>query len=137
LPASRELVTVPNIIFIITGVYFALVAGLQQGPPYAAIGAVLCFVAVGLSYEKEWFFSAPWRVAAVVFCTAVLVTQLASNFLAVNANGVIVASTIINGVLFLLLLGVLLATAKEMVSREAEEKEEEPETKKKKLTYEI
>ena len=129
--------SVPNIVFIVTGVYFALVAGLQEGSSYSAIGAVLCFVAAGLAFEKDWFFSAPWRVATVVFCLAVLVNQIASNVVAVNANGVIVASTVINGALFVALLGVLLATAKEMVSRETEEEEEEPETKKKKLTYEI
>jgi hypothetical protein len=140
LPASRaDFLTFSNIVFIVTGVYFALVAALQQGPPYAAVGAVLCFVAAALAYDLEWFFAGPWRVATVVFCLAVLATQLGSNFLAVNPSGIIVASIIVNGILFVALLGVLLSTAKEMVSREDEEEEveEERETKKKKLTYEI
>ena len=111
---------------------------MQQGPSYTAVGAILCFVAAALTYDLEWFFSEPWRVATVVFCLAVLVVQLGSNFLAPNPSGIIVASTIVNGILFVALLGVLLSTAKEMVSREDEEEEEEErETKKKKLTYEI
>jgi cytochrome bd-type quinol oxidase subunit 1 len=139
LPASRGLLTFSNIVFIITGVYFALVAGLQQGPPYAAVGALLCFVAAALAYDLEWFFAGPWRVASVVFCLAVLVTQLGTNFLAVNPSSIIVISTIVNVILFVALLGVLLTSAKEMVSREEEEEEEkeESEKKKKKLTYEI
>jgi hypothetical protein len=139
LPASRGLLTFSNIVFVITGVYFALVAALQQGPPYAAVGAVLCFVAAALAYELEWFFAGPWRVATVVFCLAVLVTQLGTNFIAVNPSSIIVISSVVNGVLFVALLGVLLTSAKEMVSREDEEEEEEEEAekKKKKLTYEI
>ncbi|MDA4131375.1 MAG: hypothetical protein OK457_11445 [Thaumarchaeota archaeon] len=138
MPASKTLLTIPNMMFLITGVYFALVAGLQEGPSLAVVGAILCFVAFGLAYKSEWFFSGPWRVATVVFSLVVLITQLASNFLAPNSNTVLVASTLINGVLFLVLLGVLLSSAKDMIGRKSEEeKEEEPETKKKKLTYEI
>ncbi|MDA4111724.1 MAG: hypothetical protein OK439_04245 [Thaumarchaeota archaeon] len=136
--ASKELVKIPNIIFIVTGIYFALVAGLQEGSTYTAVGAVLCFVAAGLAFEKDWFITAPWRVATAVFCIAVLVTQIAVNATAVNTSSVVVASTIVNGAFFLLVLGVLLSAAKEMITREKpEDQEEEPESKKKKLTYEI
>ena len=141
MPANtKDFLTIPNIIFIITGVYFALVAALQQGPAFSAIGAILCFVAAALAYDLEWFFAAPWRVATVVFSLAILATQLGTNLSAANYNNITALSMIVNGALFIVLLGVLLATAKEMVSRktdEEEEEDEEPVKKKKKLTYEI
>ncbi len=115
-------------------------AALQQGPAYAAAGAVLCFVAAALAYNLEWLFSAPLRVATVIFCLAILATQLGTNFTATNPSSIIIASTIVNGILFVALLGLLLATAKEMVSRDTEKDEEEEEREakpKKKLTYEI
>jgi lysylphosphatidylglycerol synthetase-like protein (DUF2156 family) len=135
--ASKELLSIPNIVFLVTGVYFAIVAGLNEGSPYTAIGAVLCFIAVGLSFAKDLFFAAPWRLATTAFSIVVLLAQVAADFTVSNASAAVVASVLINGVLFVLDLGVLIWTAKDMTTREAPEEEEEPEAKKKKLTYEI
>jgi len=136
--ASKELLSIPNIVFLVTGVYFAIVAGLNEGSPYAAIGAILCFVAVGLSFEKDLFFAWPWRLATAAFSVFVLLAQLGDDFTVTSASAAAVASGIINGVLFILNLGVLFWTAKDLTTRgEKEEEEEEPESKKKKLTYEI
>jgi len=134
---SKQLLSIPNIVLLLTGIYFAIVAGLDEGSPYTAIGAILCFIAVGLSFEKELFFASPWRLATAAFSILVLLVQLAADFTVVNTNATVVASGIINGILFILDLGVLLWTGKDMTMREREEEEEEPESKKKKLTYEI
>jgi hypothetical protein len=135
--ASKQLLSIPNIVLLLTGVYFAIVAGLNEGSPYTAIGAILCFIAVGLSFEKELFFAWPWRLATAAFSILVLLVQIAADFTFVNASASVVASGIINAILFVLDLGVLLWTGKDLTTREREEEEEEPESKKKKLTYEI
>jgi len=129
----------PNIVFLLAGVYFAAVAAIGEGSGYTAVGAMLCFVSVGLALERGWVFSWPWRLATAAFSEILLLTQVASDFTVSNASATIVASVLINGVLFFLILGVLLFTAKDLVAREGEEKEEEEEqeSKKKKLTYEI
>ncbi len=132
--ASKQLLSIPNIVLIVTGVYFLIVAGINQGSPYTVIGAILCFIAVGLSFEKDLFFAAPWRLATAAFSMFVLLVQLASDFTVVNTNATVVASGFINGILFILDLGVLIWTGKDMTTREkVEEEEEEPESKKKKL----
>jgi hypothetical protein len=138
---AKDLLSASNIVLIITGIYFAAIAGLHEGSIYSIIGTVLCFVAVGLSAINDSFFTAPWRIATVAFSITVLVAQVISNASALTAfNGVVVASTLINGALVILLLGVLLSSAKEITTREEEEEEPQEEEKKeskKKLTYEI
>jgi hypothetical protein len=136
--ASKQLLSTPNIVFIVTGIYFLIVAGLDEGSPYTVIGAILCFIAVGLSFEKDLFFAWPWRLATAAFSILVLLVQLGSDFTFVNTNAAVVASGFINGILFILDLGVLIWTGKDMTAREKkEEEDEEPESKKKKLTYQI
>ena len=82
--ASKQLLSIPNIVLIVTGVYFLIVAGINQGSPYTVIGAILCFIAVGLSFEKDLFFAAPWRLATAAFSMFVLLVQLASDFTVVK-----------------------------------------------------
>jgi membrane protein implicated in regulation of membrane protease activity len=139
LSANRELIGIPNIIFIITGLYFAIVAAIGEGSVYIALGAVLCFVSVGLILEKDWFFSWPWRLATAAFSIVVLLAQLGADFTVSNPSAVVVASILVNGILFILLVGVFLWNAKDLTTREEEEEEEEEEEpeRKKKLTYEI
>jgi len=140
LSASKDLLNFPNITFLITGLYFAAVAGIGEGSAYTGVGAILCFIAVGLALEREWPFSWPWRLATAAFSLILLLTQLGSDFTVSNASATIVTSVLVNGALFVLMLGVLLFTAKDLVTREGEEEEEEEEeqeSKKKKLTYEI
>lgn len=124
-----------------TGLYFGVVAAAGEGSIYTLIGAILCFVSAGLALEKDWFFSWPWRLATAAFSIVVLLTQLGADFTVSNPSAIVVASVIVNGVIFLLVLGVLIWTAKDLTTREGEEEEEkeeeETESKKKKLTYEI
>ena len=138
--ASKDLVSIPNIVLIVTGVYFAVVAGLQEGSTYTEIGAIICFIAAGLAFEKDLFITGPWRLGTAAFSIVLFLTQLGSDFTAAKAGPAVIASAVINGVLFVLVLGVLLWTAKDMTTREEikEEAEEiENSKKKKKLTYEI
>ncbi len=90
---------------------------------------------------RDWFFAWPWRLATAAFSALVLLVQLASDFTVSNPSATIVASVLVNGALFILMLGVLLWTAKDMIGGKREEaedeEEEEKESKKKKLTYEI
>lgn len=138
--ANKELVSIPNLIFIVTGLYFLIVAVIGEGSVLTAIGAVLCFISAGLVLEKDWIIAWPWRLATGAFSITILLAQLGSNFTVTNASAAVIGSVIINGALFVLLVGVFLWTAKDLTTREEEEEkeEEEEETKKKrKLTYEI
>jgi hypothetical protein len=146
LPASaKDLLSISNIMFLLTGVYFVVIAALGEGSAYIAIGSVLCFVAVGLCTAGELFVVAPWRIATSAFCVLVLLAQVITNAASAQAaSSEMVVSTLINGILFFLMVGVLLSTAKVLTVKEEalEEKEEEEELarkekKKKKLTYEI
>jgi len=121
-------------------VYFAIVGAAGEGSVYTLIGAILCFASFALTFEKDWVFATPWRLATAAFSIAVLVVQVASDLTVANLSAIIAGSILVNGALFLLMLGVLLSIAREVTAsdRESEEdQEEEPEAKKKKLTYEI
>jgi hypothetical protein len=140
LSAKTNLISFANIVFLVTGIYFAGVAGAGQGSIYTLVGALLCFVSVGLALEKDWFFSEPWRVATAAFSMVILVAQLGADFTVSNLSAAVAVSVLLNGVLFVLIVGVLLFTARDLVRGGEEQEEEEPEeqeSKKKKLTYEI
>lgn len=133
--------TIPNIVFLVTGIYFIIVAAVGQGSAYVAIGGVLCFIAIGLSFMKDSVFTAPWRIATAAFSIVVLLAQLGADFSVSNASGMVVISVLVNGALFILMLGVLLFIGRDLTASEPEEESEEEEEaeapKKKKLTYEI
>ena len=134
------LLSIPNIVFIITGVYFAIVAATGEASVYTAVGAVLCFVSAALAYRDELFFSSAWRIATAAFSMVVLLAQVSVDFTVTNPSAIVIASILVNGVLFVLMLGVLLIVGRDLtVSRENEEEKEEEQTesKKKRLTYEI
>ncbi len=67
LSANKELISIPNIIFIVTGLYFVIVAAIGEGSVYTAIGALLCFVSAGLVLVKDMVISWPWRLATADF----------------------------------------------------------------------
>ena len=138
--ANKELISIPNIIFIVTGLYFVVVAAIGEGSVYTVIGALLCFVSAGLVLVKDMVISWPWRLATAAFSIVILIAQLGSDFTVANLSATVVASVIVNGAFFILMLGVLLSTGRDMTAKEEREEEEEPEeeiSKKKKLTYEI
>ncbi len=137
--ANKELISIPNIVFLVTGLYFVIVAAIGEGSVYTVLGGILCFISAGLAVEKDWFLSAPWRLATAAFSIIILLAQLGTDFTVSNLTAAVVVSVIINGALFLLLAGVFLWTAKDLTTREEkeEEEQEEEESKKKRLTYEI
>jgi hypothetical protein len=141
LSANKELISIPNIIFIVTGLYFLIVGAAGEGSIYTVVGAILCFLSVGMVFVKDLFFAQPWRLATAAFSAFVLLVQTSVAFTVPNASAVVVASILVNGALFILMLGNVLWISKDMIGgrreTEEEEKEEEPESKKKKLTYEI
>ena len=138
--ANKELISIPNIIFIVTGLYFLVVAAIGEGSIYTVAGALLCFISAGLVLARGMLISWPWRLATAAFSIVILLAQLGADFTVSNPSPTVVASVIVNGALFILMLGVLLWTGKDMTAKEGEEEEEEEEeqeSKKKKLTYEI
>jgi hypothetical protein len=134
--SARELISPTNLLFILAGLYFVILAALAESSVYASIGALLCFVAAILSLQKKLFFAGPWRVASAVFVLVLTVSQLMTVSLSGIATSIVVASGLINGAFFILFLGVLLSVAKE-VSKKPKEEEEEEKKGSKKLTYEI
>lgn len=139
LSGNNRLLSITNIIILVTGIYFAIVAAAGEGSAYTGIGAILCFVSVGLAFREEWIFSGPWRLATTAFSMVLLLAQSWADFTVANVNAAVVASILINGILFVLMVGAFLRIGRDLTVKEEEEKEEEEEeeSKKKKLTYEI
>jgi hypothetical protein len=138
--SAREFLSVTNIMFVIAGIYFIAVAALGEGSAYSAIGALLCLVAVVLMLWKDLIVTAPWRTASAAFSLVLFLGQLIANATSTSAATVYsIASTIVNGALFVLFLGVLLSTSREMMRKSTSEEEDQKEEKKetKKLTYQV
>lgn len=143
--SARSAITPTNIMFILAGIFFLVIAATGEGSPYSAIATILCFISAALSLRKEWMFSSPFRVASSVFVLVLLATQLISESGVTSFTTEAAISIMLNGVLFVLFLGVALACLYDSVKKESEEekKEEEREAEAerkreaKKLTYEV
>lgn len=110
--------------FLLGGIYFALLAAFNETTIYATIPASLCFIAFGLGFKADWLFSSPWRVATAVLVIALTSVQEAANLSVESAGDIYtVSSTLINGIMLVLFLGVLLQTLKNVVGRGREEGE--------------
>ena len=140
--ATKDLLTITNIAYLVGAVYMIVVVVAGQASPYSFAGAVLCIISVPLALRKEWFFSVPLRVAAAAF----MLTLFAAQIMSASANSSLASSFLVNGVFLLLFLGVFLSTVRDSLKKETkeekeeEEKAEEAERKRreaKKLTYEV
>lgn len=131
-----------NIIFLLAGLVFLAVAALNEGSIYSVLVAIACFIAVGLSFRESLFFASPWRVATAVAVLIITLWQVIADAYSPNVSDASnVGSIILNGALFILLLGVTLTSLHPLIKEtndEDEEAEHEVETKKKKkITYEV
>ena len=61
--------------FLLAGIYFAAVAALGEGSQYSAIGAIVCFIAVGLVLKKDLLITGPWRTATAAFSLVIFIAQ--------------------------------------------------------------
>ena len=121
----RSLISATNIAFLLGGVYFTSLAGLHESTVYSVVPALLCFVAFGLGVQTQWFLSGPWRTATAVLVVMLTVVQEAANLsLATASDYYTLGSTLINGVVLIVFLGVLLSTLKNVVREEEQEEEE-------------
>lgn len=122
--------------FLLAAVYFLGVAVLGEGSTYSVAGTVLCLLAIAAGLSKT-IVSDPWRVATASFSLVLFVVQIGANVTSEAAYSLTTAaSTLINGALFILFLGVLLSTTRAMLRKVTEEEEETPKESKK-LTYEV
>jgi hypothetical protein len=120
----RDVLTVTNIVFLIGGVYFVIVAVLGESTMYAIIPAVLCFIAIALSFQKSFYFTGPWRVATAVSVLILSVGQVVSSLSGGSTSDYYtIATVVLNGVLFILFCGVLLSSAREVTKLEGGEEE--------------
>ena len=134
----KEIPTFANIMFLVAAIYFVIIAVLGEGSIYSTVGTLICIIAVLFSLRKTIYFVAPWRVASASFASAMFVSQVIANSYAGNFSSYLIAtSTLINGILFILFLGVLLVTAKEMKKETKEEKPKQEKKSAQKITYEI
>ncbi len=135
--SAKQIISASNVAYLLAGVYYAALAVLGESTVYAVIATIICFISIALSYRKSWFFSGPWRVASSVFVLVLTVSQLISTSLAVTFSNVEIGSAFINGAIFVVFLGVLISTSREVakITTEHEEKEAKKETKR--ITYEI
>ncbi len=122
--SSKPYFAITNIVFLIGGIYFAVLAIAGEATIYSLIPAVLCFISFGLSARLDLFFASPWRVATSVF---ILVLLIAQEIVAASAGfDVVTASSfLINGVLFIIFLGVALSVIREIAKTKSKEEEEE------------
>lgn len=124
--------------FLIAGIYFLAVAGLGEGSVYTSVGALFCFVSVALALKQNLLVTAPWRTASATFALIIFVAQVIANANSSSSNIYSISSTLVNGALLLLFVGVLLATSREMMRKSDSEDDEEEEKKPaKKLTYQV
>lgn len=122
----RSAFTVTNIVFLIGGVYFALVAVLNEATVYTAFLSVLCFVSFIVSLREGLYFAGPWRVASATAVLVLLAGQEVVSFGAASTADFFTAATIVlNGVLFVVFFGVLLSCAREVTKQKTSEEAEE------------
>ena len=121
----KDVLTVTNTVFLIGGVYFAIVGVLGEATIYSVIPAVLCFVAVALSFREKLYFTGPWRVATAV---SVLILLAGQEFTSLSGGSTsdyyIIATIVLNGALFVVFCGVFLSSAREVTKLEKGEDEE-------------
>ncbi len=125
--SSKELFTVTNVIFLAGGVYFALLAAIGQASLYAFAPAILCFISFAISLREDLFFANPFRIATAIFVLVLLFAQEYASLSTFIFDSVVIASIIVNGVLFFLFIGCTLSVASGIVRVETEEEEEEEE----------
>lgn len=124
--------------FLLAGIYFVIVAALGEGSQYTAIGAVLCFIAIGLFLKKDLVVTGPWRAATAAFSFVIFAAQVIANVYSKSfSNSYIIGSTLINGAFLILFIGVILTTSREITRKAVEEDVEEEKKESKKLTYEV
>lgn len=138
----KGVLSLSNILFLIAGLVFLVVAALNEGSIYSVFVAIACFIAVGLSFRETLFFASPWRVATAVAVLIVTLWQIIADAYSPTISSTTnVASIVLNGSLFILFLGVTLASLHPLIketTEESEEAEKEVEAKKKKkITYEV
>jgi hypothetical protein len=122
----KDAITITNLVFIIGGIYFVTVAGLGEATIYSLVPAVLCFIAVAISLREGLYFTGPWKVATSVSVLVLLAGQEFSTLSGpVVFNYYTIGTVILNGALFVLFLGVLLSSAREVTKVEHGEEEEE------------
>lgn len=121
----RDVLTITNIVFLIGGVYFAIVGVLGEATIYSVIPAVLCFIAVALSFRESLYFTGPWRVATAL---SVLILLAGQEFSSLSGGSIsdyyTIATIVVNGALFVVFCGVLLSSAREVTKLENGEEEE-------------
>jgi len=124
----RDQLTVTNIVFVIGGIYFAALGLSGEATIYSILPAILCFVAVALSFREDLYFAGPWRVAAAVSVLVLLAGQEVASFSSSNlTSSYLLITIVLNGVFFVLFLGVLLSCAREVTKLKKQEEEEEEE----------
>ena len=122
----RELLTATDFMFLIGGAYFAVLAVLQEASIFTIVPAVFCFVAFAFGLKKGSMFAGPWRVASSVFALVLFISQVFANAQNFHlADYISIISFLVNGILFILFLGVFLLCLREIsAGREAEEETE-------------
>jgi hypothetical protein len=119
----RELLTTTDLMFLIAGAYFVILAVLQEASIFTIVPALFCFVAFALGLRKGSIFTGPWRVATSVFALVLFVSQVYANAQNFDlADYISVISFLLNSILFILFLGVFLLCLRELsAKKEAEE----------------
>ena len=136
--SAKNFITATNVMFLLAGIYFAAVAVLGEGSLYSLIGAILCFVAVGLEFKKDLLITGPWRAATASYAFVIFAAQLLANAYSNSfLNVYTVSSTLINSAFLVLFLGVVFSVFRDIMRKSEEEEPEEEKKESKKLTYQV
>jgi hypothetical protein len=124
----RTVFSITNIIFLIGGCYFVIVAGLGEANVYSVFLSILCFVSFLVSFREGLYFTGPWRVATA---TAVLILLAGQEVVSLggqsSADSYTALIILLNGILFVIFFGVLLSTSREVTKQKTSEEEMESE----------
>jgi len=136
--SAKDFISGTNVMFLLAGIYFALVAGLGEGSVYSIIGAILCFVAVGLAFTKSMMVTGPWRAATAAFSLIMFAAQvIADADSSFHSNLYVIISILINGAFLILFLGVTFAVTRNIMRKQEQEEPDQEKKESKKLTYQI
>ncbi|MDG6908596.1 MAG: hypothetical protein JRN20_22745 [Nitrososphaerota archaeon] len=136
--SAKTFIGPENVMFLLAGIYFVVVAALGESSIYSTVGSVFCFVAVGLAFKEELVVAGPWRTATAAFSALVFAGQIVANAYSRSFTNVYqLGSTLLNGVFLVLFIGIVLSTSRDMMRKSEQEKTRDEKSESKKLAYEI
>ena len=122
----KQSLSISSLAFLVGGLYFIAVALLGQASNYSIAIGILCLISFALPFAKIQIISGPWRLASAISALVVFLGQEIISSRGSNAlDSFSIITILINGALFVLFLGIVLASLQGVVKLTPLEDEEE------------